>query len=382
MVAFTHLYILQDPKATKVSKESQPNAAPVFNPSGQRNPFKVIDKNCEQSSWKQIKQGNGGESKAKGVKAEKEGVQVSHKEKKSTSDSSIEKEGLKTKEQQSMGDRSDPEVKESTVSESKLGLSETCKGRNTLWEEEKYGGSGRGSKKCLEKEPGGRSKLFPLSLGEQSTSTKPREEKQLREESLKSCGGKETTEKEYSGQRNGETKSTSKEDVISPAVPQSALSHAAQKGGAEAALLKTQIRPGLGQPAVEGSGSDSNELVFVYSLSGKSKIEKSLEGLQPREILSGKSEKSMQVASLPGGAASHHVKGPQDPKALRNHLVVQLKQKKVIFYSCCCPVFRVTYFTHDTSEYSMPSQQKIKMFGWFRKMRQGRELSLGTGEVF
>ncbi|KFO92639.1 Transcription termination factor 2, partial [Buceros rhinoceros silvestris] len=326
----------QDPKANKVSKESQPNAAPIFNPSGQRNPFKVIDKNCEPSSWKQIKQGNGDESKSKGVKAEKESVLVSHKEKKSSSDSSIEKEPLeelKTKEQQSMGDRSDPEVKESTVSESKLGLSEggRGKGRNTLWKEEKYGDSGRGSKKsseCLEKEPGPRSKLFPLSLGEQSTSTKPQEEKHLREESLKSCGDKETTEKEYSGQKNGEMKSTSKEDVPPSAVPPSAVPHAALKGGAETALPKTQIRPGLGQPAVEGSGSDSKELVFVCSSSGKSKIEKSVAGLQPREIPSGKSEKSIQGASLPGGAASHHVEGPQDPKALRNHLVVQLKQKK------------------------------------------------------
>lgn len=383
MVAFTHLYLLQDPKATEVSKESQPNAAPIFNPSGQRNPFKVIDKNCEPSLWKQITQGSGDESKAKGVKAERESVLVSHKEKKSSSDSSIEKEpleGLKTKEQQSVGDRSDPEVKESTVSESKLGLSEggRGKGRNTPWKEEKYGDSGRGSQKsseCLEKEPGPRSKLFPLSLGEQSTSTKPQEEKQLRKESLKSCGDKETTEKEYSGQKNGEVKSTSKEDVISPAEPQSTLPHAALKGGAEAALLKTQIRPGLGQPAVEGSGSDSKELVFVCSSSGKSKIEKSVAGLQPREIPSGKSGKSIQ-----GDAASHHVEGPQDPKALRNHLVVQLKQKKVIFYSffCCCSVFRVTSFTHDVSEYGIPAQQKIKIFGWFRKMGQGSELSLGV----
>lgn len=163
-LVFTHFYTLQDPKATKAPKTlgSQPNTAPLFNPSGQRNPFKVIDKNREPSSWKQIKQGNGEESKAKGVKAEKESVLLSHKEMKSTSDSSIEKEpleGLKTKKKQSMGNRSDPELKESTVSESKLGLLDTWKEKNTLWAEEKYGGCDGESKKsseCVEKEPGGR----------------------------------------------------------------------------------------------------------------------------------------------------------------------------------------------------------------------------------
>ncbi|NXQ97479.1 TTF2 factor, partial [Sagittarius serpentarius] len=326
----------QDPKAAKVSKalESQPNTAPLFNPSGQRNPFKVIDKNSEPSSWKQIKQGNREESKAKGLKTTKESVLVSHKEKTSTSDSSIEKEPLeelKTKKKQSTENRSDPELKESTVSELKLGHSETWKGKNTLWAEEKYGGSGRECKKsfeCVEKEPGRRSKLFPLSLGKQSTSTKPPEEEQLREKSLKSCEVKETREKECIGQKNGETKAMSKEDAVSPAVPQSALQCAALEGGAEAVLPKTQIRPGLGQPADEVSSSDSDEVGFVHSSSGKSKPEKLVEDLQSREIPSGKSGKSMQGISLPGAVASHHVEGSQDPKALHNHLVVQLKQKK------------------------------------------------------
>ncbi|KAM6383336.1 transcription termination factor 2 isoform 4-T5 [Alca torda] len=325
----------QDPKATKVSKtlESEPNTAPLFNPTGQRNPFKVIDKNCEPSSWKQINQGNGEDSKAKGVKAEKESMLVSHKEKKTTSDSSVEKEpleGLKTKKKQSTGNRIDPELKESTVSESKLGFSETWKGKNTLWEEEKYGGSGRESKKseCVEKEPGGGSKLFPLSLGKQSTSAKPPEEEQLGDKGLKICGDKETRVKVYTGQNNGETKPMSKEDATSPAVPQPALQHAALKGGAEAALPKTQIRPGLGQPTDEISGSDSDEVALVYSSSGKSKPEKPVEGLQSRDVPSGKAVKSVQGTSLLGAAASHYVEVPQDPKALHNHLVVQLKQKK------------------------------------------------------
>ncbi|KFZ60930.1 Transcription termination factor 2, partial [Podiceps cristatus] len=316
----------QDPKATKLSKtlESQPNTAPLFNPSGQRNPFKVIDKNCEPSSWKQINQGNGEESKAKGVKAEKESVLVSCKEKKSTSDSSVEKEpleGLTTKKKQSMGNRSDPELKESTVLESKLDLSETGKGKNTLWEGEKYGGSVRESKKsseCVEKEPSRRSKLFPLSLGKQSTSTEPPKEEQLGEESLKSSGDKETREEEYVGGKNEETKPMSKEKVISPALPQSVLQHAALKGTAKAVPPKTQIGSGQGQPADKVFGSDSDTVRFVCSSSGKSKPEKSVEG---------KSGKSMQGTSLPGAAASY-VEGPQDPKALLNHLTVQLKQKK------------------------------------------------------
>ncbi|NXJ61497.1 TTF2 factor, partial [Rostratula benghalensis] len=326
----------QDPKTTKAAKalEPEPKAAPLLNSTGQRNPFKVIDKNCEPSSWKQINQGNGEESKAKGVKAEKEGMLVLHKGNKSTSDSSIEKEpleGLKTKKKQSGGNGSSPELQESTVSESKLGLSEIWKGKNTLWEEEKCGGDSRESKESsesVEKEPDGRSKLFLLSLGKQSTSTKPSEEQQLREKNLKSCGGKETREKEYTGQKNAETKTMSKEDAISPAVPQSTLGCVSLKGGAEAALLKTQIRPGLGQPADEVADSDIDEVGIVYSSSGKSKPQKSVEGLQSREMPAGKSGKSMQETSLPGTAASCHAEGPQDPKALHNHLVVQLKQKK------------------------------------------------------
>ncbi|NXO58103.1 TTF2 factor, partial [Aramus guarauna] len=320
----------QDPKATKMSKalESQPSIAPLFNPSGERNPFKVIDKNCEPSSWKQIKQGNGEESKAKGVKAEKESVLMSHKEKKSTSDSSVKKEpleGLKTKKKQSTGNRSDPEHKEGTVSGSKLGLFETWKGKNTLLEEEKYGGTeSEKTSESVEKGPDGRSNVFPLNLGKQSTSTKPLEEEQLREKSLKSCGDKEIGEKERSGGKNGETKPVSKEDAISPAVPQSALQHHALKGGAEAALPKTQICPGLGQPADEVSDSDTDGRGVVYSSSGKSKPE----GLQSREILAGKSGMSIQGTSLPEAVASCHVEGPQDPKALHNRLVVQLKQKK------------------------------------------------------
>uniref|UniRef100_A0A8D0EN81 Transcription termination factor 2 n=1 Tax=Strix occidentalis caurina TaxID=311401 RepID=A0A8D0EN81_STROC len=309
----------QDPKATKVSKalESQPNTAPLLNPSSQRNPFKVIDKNCEPSSWKQIKQGNREGIKAKGVKTEKEGMLVSHKEEKSSSHSSIETEPL---------EGNDLEHKESTVSESKLGPSETWEGKSTLWEEEKYSGKeSKKSSKCVKKEPDERSELC---LGKQSTSTKPPEEEQLGEENLKSCGDKEIGEKAYTSQKSGETEAMSKEDAVSPAVPQSALQRAAPKGGAGAALPKAQLRPGLGQPADKISGSDSNEAGFVYPSSGKSKPENSVEGLQSREIPLGKSGKSVQGTSLPGAAASHHMEGPQDPKALHNHLVVQLKQKK------------------------------------------------------
>ncbi|NXA87706.1 TTF2 factor, partial [Melanocharis versteri] len=318
----------QDPKATKVSKplESQPSTAPFFNPTSQRNPFKVLDKNCAPSSWKQMKQGNGEESKAKGVKAENESVLVSHKEKKSTSDSPIETvplEELKSKKKPSTGSKSDIELQKITVSESKAGLSEIRKGENTLSEEEKYSGSGRESKKPsdrVDKEPGARSKLLPLSLGKHSTSTKPPVEEQLGEKSLKSCGDKETREKDCTGQKNGELKPVSKEDAPSPAGTQLASQRAAAlRGGAEAELPKAHLAPGLPQPPGEASGSDSDEVQLVCSSSGKSKPEKSI------EIPSGK---SVQGTSLPGAAASHPMEGPQDPKVLHNHLVVQLKQKK------------------------------------------------------
>uniref|UniRef100_A0A669QVD9 Transcription termination factor 2 n=1 Tax=Phasianus colchicus TaxID=9054 RepID=A0A669QVD9_PHACC len=313
----------QDSKGIKPSKklESQPKKAPVFNPSGQRNPFKVIDKNCEASSWKQIKQGSGEESKARGVEAEKDNVVESHKEKKPTSGSSTEKEhleGLKT-EKQSKGCRSDPELKGNTISESKLCLSETWKGENTHQDKEKCGGSGRESKKseCVEKEPGGRSELFPVSFEKQSTSCKSPEKEKFRDKSLKNCGDRETRVKELP-----------KENTTSTTVPKEASQHALPKQGAEAAPSKTQVRPSLEQPADEVSDSDSDEVVLVYSSSDESEPEKSVKDLQPRGVPAGTSGKSTQEASLLGAAASLHMEGPRDPEALRNHLEIQLRQKK------------------------------------------------------
>ncbi|XP_054019874.1 transcription termination factor 2 [Dryobates pubescens] len=314
----------QDPKAIKVSKTvgSQPNTALLCNPSGQRNPFKVIDKNCEPSSWKLIKQGNGEGSKAKEVKAEKESVLVSCKEKKSTSDPSKGTEpleGLKLEKKQSMG-KSDPDFKESTVEESTLSHSEACKGKNILYEEQKHHNNSRESRKSsehLEKEPGARSKLFPPDLGKQSTSGKPPEEEWLGEKGLKSHGDKETREEEHAGQKNGEKKLLSEEGAFSPAVPQLVLQHATLKGGAEAV---TQIRAQLGQPADKISVSDCSSAI--------SQPENSAEGLQSREIPSEKTGKSVQGMSLPGPAPLNRVGGPQDPKAVHSHLLVQLKQKK------------------------------------------------------
>ncbi|NXJ13640.1 TTF2 factor, partial [Odontophorus gujanensis] len=322
----------QDSKATKASKnlESQPNKAPVFNPSGQRNPFKVVDKNCEASSWKQIKQGNGEESKARGVQVEKDNVVESHKEKKSTSDSSTEKEhqeGLKNEKKQSKGGWSDPELKESTVSESKLCPSETWKEKSTHQNKERHGGSGRESKKseCVEKEPGGRSELFPVSLEKQSTSSKFPEKEQFRDKSLKNYGDRETREKEHIGGKNREMKPVPKENMTSTTVPPVVSQQALLKQGAPS---KTQVRLRLEQPADEDSDSDSDEVVLVYSSSDEGEPQKSVEGLQPRGVPEGTSGKCTQEISLLGAAAPLHMEGPQDPKALRNHLETQLRQKK------------------------------------------------------
>ncbi|XP_062428245.1 transcription termination factor 2 [Rhea pennata] len=328
----------QDPKATKASKnlESQPTSVLPFNLSGQRNPFKVIDKNREPSSWKQMKQGIGEESKAKGGKTEKESVLVSDKEKKSTSDSSIEREpleGQKTKQKQSRGNENGSEFKESMVSESKCSLSETWKAKNAPWDEGKYGGSGRVSKKSseyLEKEAGGKSKSFSISLGNQSTSAECPKEGQLREKNLKCCGDKETKERKWIGGKNEELKPRFEKNAVSPAVLQLTLQHAPSKGGtgAEAAPPRIKIRPELGQPAQQVSHGDSDESVLVSSTSSKGEPEKLVLDLHPREMLPGASGKSNQGASLPGTAASLYTEGPQDPKALHNHLVVQLRQKK------------------------------------------------------
>ncbi|NWX87225.1 TTF2 factor, partial [Nothoprocta pentlandii] len=302
----------QDPKATKAPNhvESGPTSVLPFNPSGQRNPFKVIDKNREPSSWVQVKQGSGEESRAKEREPEKERVMVSDKEKKSSLDSSTESEpleGLEAKQKQSKGNKDDAELKESLVSESKGSLSETWRAKKVPWDEEKHGDSNRESKKSsefLEKETGGKSKCFSPNLGNQSTSVKRPNEGQLREKNLKSCGDKETKEKECAAGKDQDVK----------------------KGGAgvEAAPAQIKMRPELGQ----ASRGDSDEAVLVSSTLGEGKPEKLVLGLQPGAALPGASGMSDQGAALPGAAASLCPEGPQDPKALHNHLVVQLRQKK------------------------------------------------------
>ncbi|XP_018763631.3 transcription termination factor 2 isoform X2 [Serinus canaria] len=234
-------------------------------------------------------------------------------------------EQLKNKNESSTGTKSDLDLQETTVSVSKLCLSETRKEKNTLSEEEKYGGNARESKKpsdFVDKEPGTRSKLFPLSLGKQSTSTRPPGEEQLGEKSLKSCRDKDTREKDCNGQKNGEMTLVSKEDAPSPAGAQLASQCAALRRGAEAELPKAQLGPGLPQSPGKASASDSDEEQSVCSSSGESKPEKSV------KIPSEKSGKSVQGTPLPGAAASHRMEGPQDPKVLHNRLLLQLKQKK------------------------------------------------------
>ncbi|KGL82488.1 Transcription termination factor 2, partial [Tinamus guttatus] len=296
----------QDPKATKAPKnvESRPTTAFPFNPSGQRNPFKVIDKNREPSSWVQVKQAGGEESRAKERKQEKERVLVSDKEKKSSLDFSTEREPLevlKAEQKQCKGNKSDPELKESIMSESK------DRAKKVPRDEEKHADSDRESKKSsdyLDKEAGGKSKFFSLNLGNQSTSAKHVNEGQLREKNLKSCGGKETKEEECAVGKNQDTK----------------------KEGAEVAAAPAQIkmRPELGQ-AFHG---DSGEAVLVSSTSGEGEPEKLVLGLQSGEVLPGASGRSNQGAAVPGAAPSLCPEGPQDPKALHNHLLVQLRQKK------------------------------------------------------
>ncbi|NXA40699.1 TTF2 factor, partial [Eudromia elegans] len=302
----------QDPKATKAPKnvESQPTSVLPFNSSGQRNPFKVIDKNREPSSWVQVKQGDGVESKAKERKPEKERVLVLDKEKKSSSDSSTESElleGLKAKQTQSKGSKNDAELQESMVSKSKGSLSETWRAKKVPWDEEKHGDSDRDSKKSsepLEKEADGKSKSFSLSLGTQCTSAKHLNEGQLREGELKSCGGKETEEKECTAEKNQDIK----------------------KGGAgmEAAPAQIKMRPELGQASHGGS----DEAVLVSSTLSEGEPEKLVLSFQPRQVLPEASVKGNQGAAVPRPAASLLPEGSQDPKALHNHLVVQLRQKK------------------------------------------------------
>ncbi|KAG6929543.1 transcription termination factor 2, partial [Chelydra serpentina] len=346
----------QDSKAIKppVDAESQHASELFHNPNGQRNPFKVIDKNCELSSWKLLNEGNREKNTVEGGKQKEKREQALDKkeEEKLTSESQMGREppvGMKIKKKQSGEKRSDTELGEGTGSRTKSSQSEIQKARNLSGDKQKYGTSGQSEKSSehIEEEACAKPvkdalhrerKLKPssASLDSQKASTEPPREEQLRKGDSKSDKGKGIEVKVDAGGKAREKNVTPRECVISQeatglSVP-SALLQVPSEGGpvAQPAPSKAGIVPGERKYANQNTNSDEGEVVFVSSKLGKDQPNGSVLDLQQGEIhvrTSGKSEQRI-FSSSSGVATSLQKEETLDTKALQNHLTVQLKQKK------------------------------------------------------
>ncbi|XP_039353860.1 transcription termination factor 2 isoform X1 [Mauremys reevesii] len=346
----------QDSKAIKppVDAKSQHASELFLNPSGQRNPFKVLDKNCELSSWKLLSEGNREKNTVEGGKQKEKREQAldKKKEEKLTSESQMGREplvGMKIKKKQSGEKRSDTEPGEGTGSRAKSSQSETQKERNLLGDKQKDGTSGESEKSSehIEEEAFAKPvkdalhrerKLKPSSpsLDSQKASTEPPREEQLRKEDSKSNRGKGIEVKVDAGGKAREKNMTPRECEISQeatglSIP-SAFLQVPSEGGpvAQPAPSKAGIVPGERKYANQNTNSDEGEVVFVSSELGKDQPDGSVLDLQQgevRERTSGKSEQRI-FSSSSGVATSLQKEETLDTKALQNHLTVQLKQKK------------------------------------------------------
>ncbi|XP_030439203.1 transcription termination factor 2 isoform X1 [Gopherus evgoodei] len=345
----------QDSKAIKspVNAESQHASELFLNPNGQRNPFKVLDKNCELSSWKLLSEGNREKNTIEGGKQkEKREQALDKKEEKMTSESQMEREppvGMKIKKKQSGEKISDMESGEGTKSRAKSSQSETRKERNLLEDKQKDGTSGESEKSSEHVEEEAFAKpakdalhkereLKPSSpsLDSQKASTEPPREEQLRKDDSKSNRGKGIEVKVDAGGKAREKNMTPRECVISQeatglSIPSACLQVPSEGGPvAQPTPSKAGIVPGERKYANQNTNSDEGEVVFVSSKLGKDQPDGSVLDLQQgevRERSSGKSEQRI-FSSSSGVATSLQKEETLDTKALQNHLTVQLKQKK------------------------------------------------------
>ncbi|XP_053900515.1 transcription termination factor 2 isoform X2 [Malaclemys terrapin pileata] len=301
----------QDSKAIKppVDAESQHASELFLNPNGQRNPFKVLDKNCELSSWKLLSEGNRGKNTVEGGKQkEKREQALDKKEEKLTSESQMGREppvGMKIKKKQSGEKRSDTEPGEGTGSRAKSSQSESQKERNLFGDKQKYGTNGESDKSSEHTEEKAfvkpvkdalhrERKLKPSSpsLDSQKASPEPPREEQLRKEDSKCDRSKGIEVKVDADGKAREKNMPPRECVISQeatglSIP-SALLQVPSEGGPveQPAPSKAGIVPGERKYATQNTNSDE------------------------------------------GVATSLRKEETLDTIALQNHLTVQLKQKK------------------------------------------------------
>uniref|UniRef100_A0A8C8RCB7 Transcription termination factor 2 n=1 Tax=Pelusios castaneus TaxID=367368 RepID=A0A8C8RCB7_9SAUR len=333
----------QDPKAAKlpVNAESEHASELFLNPNGQRNPFKVLDKNCNLSSWKLFNKDNREKNTIEGGKQKEKREQALDKkeEEKLTSESQMGRAfpgDMKIKKKQSGERRSETELAEGTGFKTTSSESETRKERNLFGDKQKYVTSGESEKSsehikeeracvkplkdALHRER--KIKPLPPSLESQRAYTEPLKEKLLRKGDFKSGGDKEMKMRVDASGKTGKKNLTPRENVISE--------EASGLSSPSPVPSKAETVPREGKHASENSSSDKDGVVFVSSNLGKNQPDGSVLDSRQGSVLvrtSGKSEQ--RIFSSSSGIATSLPKGEiLDSRALQNQLTAQLKQKK------------------------------------------------------
>ncbi|XP_019382901.1 PREDICTED: transcription termination factor 2 isoform X2 [Gavialis gangeticus] len=342
----------QNPKTSQLPTDLGCHHAPALlcNPNGQRNPFRVLNKNCEASSWKQISEDTTEQNTVGGGKQKAEKAQVLDAKEKLTSESVKGRElpaGMKIMKKQS-GEKK-AEAGEEACSQTKSSQPETQKEGNLSCDRQKRGTCKEPAKLSKHTEKAASATLVEDVLSGEGNSIKPlsscpKSQKAdaalLREEQLrKECSiAHEDKWIEVKGRAGGEIceKSlTARQSVISQetsTTPEPSTSVFMPPGGplAQAAPPKSGIVPREEKCSSGHSGTNEDEVVFVSPTLGAGQADRPELDLQQGGIpakTSGRSEQNI-LSSFPGLEISLPKGEVLDSKGLHSHLQIQLKQKK------------------------------------------------------
>uniref|UniRef100_A0A8D0GTP9 Transcription termination factor 2 n=1 Tax=Sphenodon punctatus TaxID=8508 RepID=A0A8D0GTP9_SPHPU len=288
----------QDPKAKlPTDAEFKHTSEVLHNPNGQRNPFKVLDKNPEQS-WKQINNDSGEKHATEREKQVGKGEQTSDKkdQQKLAFESQTRKE-LQTKSSEAEAQ------KERIIS--------------------------------LDKQQCGRPEHSLLSLESQKRGSEPLEDVQLCKGESANCTDKVVKLKTDVGKKSEEKNLLPRECLTSQEAT-CALTYPHMPSGRDSAghpaLSKSGNTSEKGKCANESFSSNENEVMFVSSTSSKRQPSRPAVALQQGKDLVGVPEKSEKTtfSSFSKVTTSPQKEKTLDSKALHNQFSVQLKQKKSV----------------------------------------------------
>uniref|UniRef100_A0A8D0GV58 Transcription termination factor 2 n=1 Tax=Sphenodon punctatus TaxID=8508 RepID=A0A8D0GV58_SPHPU len=322
-----YLYVLQDPKAKlPTDAEFKHTSEVLHNPNGQRNPFKVLDKNPEQS-WKQINNDSGEKHATEREKQVGKGEQTSDK-----------------KDQQKLAFESQTRKELQTKSSE----AEAQKERIISLDKQQCGSYGRTEKHAehVENETAviptegslcrkGRPEHSLLSLESQKRGSEPLEDVQLCKGESANCTDKVVKLKTDVGKKSEEKNLLPRECLTSQEAT-CALTYPHMPSGRDSAghpaLSKSGNTSEKGKCANESFSSNENEVMFVSSTSSKRQPSRPAVALQQGKDLVGVPEKSEKTtfSSFSKVTTSPQKEKTLDSKALHNQFSVQLKQKKSV----------------------------------------------------